>query len=79
MIRVLSFPRVLLAAAQPAHALPPVWPEDAAIADSFTRKIILGLCSNSDGYLLGRDDAIRARSNADLARFLDGVLGTARR
>ena len=43
--------------------------------DSFTRRIILGLCSNSDGYLIGRDDAIRARSNADLGRFLGQVLG----
>ncbi len=42
--------------------------------DSFTRKIILGLCSNSSGYLIGRDDAVRARSNADLGRFLTRVL-----
>ena len=26
--------------------------------DSFLRKIILGLCSNSDGYLIGREDVI---------------------
>lgn len=49
------------------------------MVDSFTRKIILGLCSNSDGYLIGRDDTIRARSNADLARFLNGALGMAGR
>ncbi len=42
--------------------------------DSFTRKIILGLCSDSSGYLIGRDDAVRARSNADLGRFLQRVL-----
>lgn len=45
--------------------------------DSFTRRIILGLCSDSEGYLIGRDDAVRARSNADLGRFLDQVFGTA--
>ena len=44
------------------------------MADSFTRKIILGLCSNTDGYLISRDDAVRARSNADLGRFLSEVL-----
>jgi dienelactone hydrolase len=42
--------------------------------DSFTRKIILGLCSDSSGYLIGRDDAVRARSNADLGRFLARAL-----
>lgn len=42
--------------------------------DSFTRKIILGLCSDSSGYLIGRDDTVRARSNADLGRFLARVL-----
>ena len=44
--------------------------------DSFTRRIILGLCSDSEGYLIGSDDAVRARSNADLGRFLDRVFGT---
>jgi dienelactone hydrolase len=44
------------------------------MVDSFTRKIILGLCSDSSGYLIGRDDAVRARSNADLGRFLTRVL-----
>jgi dienelactone hydrolase len=48
------------------------------MVDSFTRKIILGLCSNSDGYLIGRDDAVRARSNADLGRFLGDVLADRR-
>jgi dienelactone hydrolase len=45
--------------------------------DSFTRRVILGLCSDSEGYLIGRDDAVRARSNADLGRFLGQVFGTA--
>lgn len=48
------------------------------MVDSFTRKIILGLCSNSDGYLIGRDDTVRARSNADLGRFLTSVLAERR-
>jgi dienelactone hydrolase len=47
------------------------------MVDSFTRRIILGLCSDSEGYLIGSDDAVRARSNADLGRFLDQVFGTA--
>jgi dienelactone hydrolase len=38
-----------------------------------TRRIILGLCSDGDGYLVHRDDEIRARSNQDLGRFLDEV------
>jgi dienelactone hydrolase len=48
------------------------------MVDPFTRKVILGLCSNSDGYLIGRDDAVRARSNADLGRFLADVLADRR-
>jgi hypothetical protein len=35
-----------------------------------TRRIILGLCSDDDGYLVARDDAVRARSNHDLGAFL---------
>lgn len=35
-----------------------------------TRRIILGLCSSADGYLVARDDAVRARSNRDLGAFL---------
>jgi dienelactone hydrolase len=35
-----------------------------------TRRIILGLCSDGDGYLVARDDAVRARSNRDLGAFL---------
>lgn len=48
------------------------------MVDSFTRKIILGLCSDPAGYLIGRDDAVRARSNADLGRFLANVLADRR-
>lgn len=43
------------------------------MVDGFTRKLILGLCAGREGYLIGRDDAVRARSNADLARFLNAV------
>lgn len=38
-----------------------------------TRQIILGLCVDSEGYLIGRDDEVRARSNAALGRFLHEV------
>jgi dienelactone hydrolase len=39
-----------------------------------TRKLILAACADSSGYLLGRDDAVRAQSNRDLGRFLAQVL-----
>jgi dienelactone hydrolase len=39
-----------------------------------TRKLILAACANSDGYLIGRDDSVRAQSNRDLGRFLETVL-----
>jgi dienelactone hydrolase len=39
-----------------------------------TRRIILGLCSNGDGYLVARDDAVRERSNHDLGAFLQPLL-----
>lgn len=45
------------------------------MTDSFTRKIILGLCVEDEPYLIGRDDAIRAQSNRDFGRFLAGVFG----
>jgi dienelactone hydrolase len=35
-----------------------------------TRRIILGLCSDGDGYLVARDDAVRELSNRDLGAFL---------
>ncbi|MEX2453959.1 MAG: dienelactone hydrolase family protein [Rhodospirillaceae bacterium] len=34
------------------------------------RKAMLGLCADSDGYLIGRDDEVRARSNREVSRFL---------
>jgi dienelactone hydrolase len=41
----------------------------------FLRKVILGLCAGSSGYLIGRDDAVRARSNRVLASFLARAFG----
>jgi dienelactone hydrolase len=46
-----------------------------AMNGPFTRRIILALCTDGDGYLISRDDAVRARSNQDLGRFLSRVLG----
>lgn len=52
------------------------------VRDSFTRlsmgnplsrRVILGLCAATEGYLIGSDDTVRARSNADLGRFLTRV------
>ena len=36
----------------------------------FLRKIILGLCTGSRPYPIGRDDAVRAESNRDFGKFL---------
>ena len=47
--------------------------------DSFTRKIILALCADSDGYRIGRDDRIRALSNRGLGKFLDRVFRASRK
>ena len=43
----------------------------------FLRKIILGLCTGSRPYPIGRDDAVRALSNRDFGRFLVRVFGEA--
>ena len=37
----------------------------------FYRKVILGLCAPSEGYLIGRNDDVRARSNPALGDFLE--------
>lgn len=42
----------------------------------FTRRLILGWCTEDKPYLLAADPAVRARSNAALAAFLDRALGT---
>jgi dienelactone hydrolase len=39
----------------------------------FWRRVILGLCVTDRPYPIGRDDAVRAKSNADLGRFLARV------
>jgi dienelactone hydrolase len=41
-----------------------------------TRRIILGLCSDDEGYLVARDDAVRARSNQDLGAFLESLFAS---
>jgi dienelactone hydrolase len=41
---------------------------------SFYRKVILGLCAGSEGYLIGRNDAVRAQSNKDMGAFLERAL-----
>lgn len=43
------------------------------VTDPVTRKVALGLCVDSEGYLIGRDEAVREKSNADLGRFLARV------
>ncbi len=40
----------------------------------FLRKLILGLCTGSRPYPIGRDEVVRARSNRDFAAFLARVL-----
>lgn len=37
------------------------------------RTVILAICTDSKGYLIGRDDRIRARSNRELGRFLGRI------
>ena len=41
-----------------------------SMTGSFTRRLILAFCVGRDGYLIGRDDRIRAQSNRDLGRYL---------
>ncbi|MBX6321744.1 MAG: dienelactone hydrolase family protein, partial [Rhodospirillaceae bacterium] len=41
-----------------------------AMVGPITRKAALWLCVRDRPYLIGRDDAVRARSNSDLGRFL---------
>lgn len=41
------------------------------MSGSFTRKLMLALCVAEEGYLIGRDEAVRARSNRDMGRFLE--------
>ncbi len=43
------------------------------MTNPFSRKIMLGLCSDSEGYMMGADDDVRLKSNADFGRFLSDV------
>jgi dienelactone hydrolase len=43
------------------------------------RRIILGLCVANEPYLIGSDEAVRARSNLDMGRFLARALNVDRR
>jgi dienelactone hydrolase len=50
-----------------------------AMTGPFMRKVILGLCTLGAGpYPIGRDDRVRARSNADFGRFLAAVFAAPR-
>ena len=40
----------------------------------FWRKVVLGLCAASEGYLIGRNDDVRIRSNRDMGVFLERAL-----
>jgi dienelactone hydrolase len=45
-----------------------------AMSGALSRRIILGLCVERQPYLIAADDSVRARSNADLGRFLARAL-----
>jgi hypothetical protein len=40
------------------------------------RRAILALCVDDEPYMIGVDEAVRARSNRDLGRFLDPIFST---
>jgi hypothetical protein len=44
------------------------------MSEPFLRKLILAACVHSEGYLIDRDDAVRAKSNRDVADFLNRIL-----
>lgn len=48
------------------------WPP-IPMANPTARKVLLWLCAGSEGYLIGRNDEVRRRSNRDLGRFLETV------
>jgi hypothetical protein len=43
------------------------------MAAPFLRRPILAACLEDRPYLIGADEAVRARSNRELGRFLDAV------
>jgi dienelactone hydrolase len=45
-----------------------------AMTGTFGRRLMLAACTTTEGYVVARDDAIRARSTADMGRFLAGAL-----
>jgi dienelactone hydrolase len=46
-----------------------------AMSGALSRRLILGLCVERQPYLIAADEGVRARSNADLGRFLARPLG----
>ncbi|GAB5469246.1 MAG: hypothetical protein Kilf2KO_22760 [Rhodospirillales bacterium] len=44
------------------------------VSSPLLRRGSLSLCASDSGYLIGRDDAVRAQSNQAVAAFLDDVL-----
>ena len=53
------------------------WRTLLPMTGTFTRKLILAACADSEGYLIGGDAAVRARSNAALGRFLEDAFARA--
>jgi dienelactone hydrolase len=45
------------------------------MAGPFLRRLILAVCVGDCPYLIGADEAVRARSNRVLGRFLDAIFG----
>lgn len=45
-----------------------------AMSGPLTRRIILAACIENRPYMIGADEAVRARSNRDVGRFLAGIL-----
>lgn len=45
------------------------------MSNELFRKVILAICRDRDGYLQARDDAVRAKSNRDVGRFLAAAFG----
>ena len=41
------------------------------MANGFLRKVMLALCADGEGYLIGRNDEVRTRSNRDMGEFLE--------
>jgi hypothetical protein len=43
---------------------------NSIMAGTFSRRLILGMCSSGTGYLIQADERVRAQSNAMLGAFL---------